>query len=275
MRVAGQNGPVIRRLRLATFLAPNVLPVYQAVADAIERELGVSTELVVGESFDQFAAGELDAGFICGLPYVQLARQRPSPVEVLAAPVLAGARYGGRPIYFSDVIVRRDSPFDAFVDLRGQTWAYNDVDSHSGYNLTRSHLVKLGKTNGFFGRVIEAGFHQRAIRMVVAGEVDGAAIDSQVLEIELRDHLVLASKLRVIEVLGPSTIQPLVVSAGLPPDLKAAMHEVVLSLHDDPAARRAFAQGLVERFVSVADADYDDIREMLAVAEAAGFLTLA
>jgi phosphonate transport system substrate-binding protein len=255
---------VTHRLRLATFLAPNVLPVYQAVAGAIERELGIPTELAVGESFAQFAAGELDAGFICGLPYVELARQRPSPVEVLTAPVLAGDRYGSRPIYFSDVIVRRDSLFQSFADLRGRIWAYNDFDSHSGY-----------KTSGFFGRVVAAGFHQRAMRMVAAGEVDGAAIDSQVLEIELRGHPALASELRVVEVLGPSTIQPLVVSAGLPPDLKAALREAVLRVHEDPAARRAFGRGLVERFVTVTDADYDDIREMLAVAEAAGFLTLA
>jgi phosphonate transport system substrate-binding protein len=271
----GQNGAVQRQLCLATFLAPNVFPVYQAIADVIARELRIRTELVVGESFAQFAAGEIDAGFICGLPYVQLAWQRPPPVELLAAPVLAGDRYGGRPIYFSDVIVRRDSHFQSFADLRGQTWAFNDVDSHSGYNLTRSHLAKMGETGGYFGRVVEAGFHQRALRMVASGEVDGAAIDSQVLAIELRDHPALASELQVIDVLGPSTIQPLVVSARVPADLKAALREVVLNAHDDPSARGAFARGLVGRFVSVTDADYDDIREMLAAAEAAGVMTLA
>ena len=45
---------------------------------------------------------------------------------------------------------------------------------------------------GFFARVVEAGFHQRAIRLVAAGVVDAAAIDSQVLAVELRDHPELA-----------------------------------------------------------------------------------
>jgi phosphonate transport system substrate-binding protein len=262
-------------LRVATFLAPNMLPVYEFLTDAIGRELGTCAELVVGTSFDQFADGEIDAGFICGLPYVQLSRQTPAPVELLAAPVLSGDRYLGRPIYFSDVIVHRDSPFRTFADLRGRSWAYNDADSHSGYNLTRHHLVTMGETRGFFGCVVEAGFHQHALRMVAAGEIDAAAIDSQVLAIELRDHPELAPDLRVIEVLGPSTIQPIVAARHLPVDVKFAMRAVLLRMGDDPAGRDALAEGFVERFVPVANGDYDDIRMMLMAAEQAGYLTIS
>jgi len=262
------------KLRVATFLAPNMLPIYEFLADAFGRELGTGAELVVGASFDQFANGEIDAGFICGLPYVQLARQTPAPVEVLAAPVLSGDRYAGRPIYFSDVIVHRDSRVRTFADLRGRSWAYNDVDSHSGYNLTRHHLVTMGETRGFFGCVVEAGFHQHALRMVAVGEVD-AAIDSQVLAIELRDDPGLASELRVIEVLGPSTIQPVVAARHLPVDVKVALRTALLRMGDDPAGRAALAKGFVERFVPVTDGDYDDIRMMLVAAEQAGYLTIA
>ena len=83
-------------------------------------------------------------------------------------------------------------------------------DSHSGYNFTRYTLVRLGKTHGFFGRVVEAGFHQEALRMVAAGWVGASAIDSQVLAIELRDHPTLEERVRIIDALGPATIQPVV-----------------------------------------------------------------
>jgi hypothetical protein len=77
-------------LRFATFLAPNMLPVYRFLADRIGQRLGRPVEPVVDSSFDQFERGEAELGVICGLPYVWLAaRQRP-PVEPLAAPVLAG-----------------------------------------------------------------------------------------------------------------------------------------------------------------------------------------
>jgi phosphonate transport system substrate-binding protein len=83
-------------LRFATFLAPNMRPVYRFLADQIAHRLGRPVQLVVGSSFDEFERGEADLGVICGLPYVWLADRRPLPVEPLAAPVLAGARYAGR-----------------------------------------------------------------------------------------------------------------------------------------------------------------------------------
>lgn len=258
------------RLRIATFLAPNIRPVYQGVVDTIGRELGIETELIDGTAFSQFTAGEIGAGFICGLPYVEMVRTDPALLDPIAAPVLAGSRYGGRPVYFSDVIVRADSDIASFDDLRGRSWAYNDPDSHSGYNLTRFHLVQLRETTGFFGRVVEAGFHQRAIRMVAAGEIDGAAIDSQVLAVELRNDPMLASAVRVIATLGPSTIQPLVAHQRLPETLRAGIRATVLAMHEYERGRAVLERGLVERFVPVSDGDYDDIRRMLAAVEQAG-----
>lgn len=261
-------------LRFATFLAPNMLPVYERIVAHIGQRIAFPTTLTVGTSFAAFERGELDAGFICGLPYVHLMRRPEPPVELLAAPVLQGERYEGRPIYFSDVIVRRDSPHQAFSDLRGCSWAYNDPDSHSGYNITRYTLLRLGETGGFFGRVIEAGFHQTAIRMVADGEIDGAAIDSQVLAIELRDHPALRDQLRIIGSLGPATIQPVVAARHLPDALKDAMRAALRAMGDDPAMRAALDHGFIARFVPVADATYDDIRAMVRAAEAVGFSTL-
>src|SRR5215210_8856859 len=254
------------RVRFASFLAPNMFGVYRFVADYVGEKLGQQTELTVGRSLDEFAGGEADIGFLCGLPYVELARQPRPPVELLAAPLLRGARYGGRPIYFSDVIVRADSPFRFFSDLRGRSWAYNDPDSHSGYNVTRHRLVSMGETHGFFGRVVEAGSHQRSIRMVCRGEVDAAAIDSQVLAVELRDHPELRAQLRVIDALGPAGIQPVVAASSLPDELKAAIRAALLAMGDDPVARARLADGFIERFVPVTDEDYDNVRAMLVAA---------
>jgi phosphonate transport system substrate-binding protein len=263
-----------RVIRFKTFLAPNMYPVYRRVAELVGQRLGCAVELSVGASFTAFACGEADVGFICGLPYVELARQEPPPVTLLAAPVLQGERYCGQPIYFSDVVVSQNSPCGAFADLRGRSWAYNDIESHSGYNITRYTLTQMGETRGFFGRLVAAGYHQRALRMVAAGQVDAAAIDSQTLAIELRQHPDLAARVRVIATFGPATIQPVVaarhISATMCEDLCAAL----CALGDDPDARDSLDFGYVARFVPIADAAYDDIRAMVAAAEAANFLTL-
>jgi phosphonate transport system substrate-binding protein len=263
---------VSRALRFATFLAPNMLPVYVFIARHVQVRLGIPTELVVGSSYEQLSE-QADVCFLCGLAYVEL-RRRGEPIEPLAAPLLRGGRYGGRPVYFSDVIVRRDSPFRSFADLRGCSWSYNEPYSHSGPGITCHRLVELGETQDYFGRVIQAGWHQQSIRLVRAGAVDASAVDSHVLALARRDHPELDADLRVIDSLGPSTVQPVVVVSWLEEGLKAELRSILLELTADPAALTVLADRLVERFVSITDEDYDDLRRMRAACVAAGLPTL-
>src|SRR5579875_946823 len=155
---------VSRVLRFATFLAPNMYPLYAFIARYAQTRLKIPTELSVGSSYERVSE-QAEVSFLCGLAYIEL-RRRGEPIEPLAAPLLCGKRYGGRPIYFSDVIVRRDSPFHSFADLRGCSWAYNEPYSHSGPGITCYHLVKLGQTRNYFGRVIQTGWHEQSIRLV-------------------------------------------------------------------------------------------------------------
>jgi phosphonate transport system substrate-binding protein len=260
------------RLRFGTFLAPNIMPVYEAVADEVGRRLAIETELTVETDYEACARDENEVCFVCSLPYVEFERRGITPAVPIAAPVLEGERYAGRPIYYSDVIVHRDSPFGSFLDLRGRSWAYNEPLSHSGYGITRYHLVKIGETRGFFGEVIEAGFHEESVRMVAAREVDASAIDSQVLAVMLRDDPSLARSLRVIDALGPSTIQPVAVSKRVPLELRARLQQIVTTMHEDPDVRERLALGMVERFVPVDASTYDDIRMMRDACEAARFM---
>lgn len=244
-----------RPLVFATYLAPNILPVYRLIAGAVGKRLGIETRFVVGTSFSQLVSGEVDIAFICGLPYVRFAEH----LEPLVAPVLAGDRYDGQPFYFSDVIVRRDSPFQSFADLRGASWSFNDPDSHSGYLVTLIRLLDLGVTNQFFGRVVDAGWHQVSIELVACGAVDASAVDSHVLALELRNRPELQTRLRVIDSFGPSPVQPVVARRALDTRLRQQVREALLSLSGD-----GLSKGLVERLAPITDGWYDPIRSMLA-----------
>lgn len=261
-------------LRIGTFLAPNMLPVYQAIADVVGEKLGLTTELVVETDYESCRNDVNDICFVCSLPYVMFEREGVSPAVPIAAPVLQGERYGGKPIYFSDVIVRRDSAFETFEDLRGASWAYNEPLSQSGYGITRYHLVAIGETEGFFGDVVQSGYHETSIQMVASGVVDASAIDSQVLGVAMREHPELAESLRVIDALGPSTIQPVGCSKRFTPEFHEDVRQILLSLGEDPDFREVLDHGMVERFVAVGPDDYDDIRRMLDVCESAGFLEI-
>jgi phosphonate transport system substrate-binding protein len=262
-------------LRFVTFLAPNILPVYQFITHYIGDRLGLTTELLVGDRHDAFVTLQPDIAFICGLPYVLMSDQaQPMPIELLAAPVLEGNRFAGKPIYYSDVIVKHDAPFSSFADLRGRSWAYNEKVSQSGYGITRHHLLTMGETKQYFSEVIKAGWHQRAIQMVAAGEVDAAAIDCQVLAVEMRNQPQLSQQIKIVDALGPSTIQPVVARADLPTALKQEIKEILFEIGNNPAARPILSQGCFDRFVNIHDSDYDDIRAMVRAAEAAQFLTI-
>lgn len=257
----------VKPLVFANFLAPNMTSVHAEVADRVGRALGTPAELIEGQRFEQLGDGSVDVAFLCGLPYVRLNRQRPGMLRALAAPVLDGARYQDRPIYFSDVIVRRESPFRSFGDLRGRRWVYNDPTSFSGCLLVRHYLLQMGETEAFFGRLSYSGRHQKSIRMVRDGEVDGSAIDSHVLGVEALRNPKLADELRVVAILGPSTIPSVVATARVPQDVQARICDTLCEMGRDPVSRNVLARGLIRRFTPIDDRAFDDIRQKMAALE--------
>ncbi|MFM7426287.1 MAG: PhnD/SsuA/transferrin family substrate-binding protein [Elainella sp.] len=258
-------------LRFTSCMAANSDAVCHQIAQYIGNRLSCPTEFVGDipwqareQALDQ---GQIQVGWICGLPYVRKADQA-LPMELLAAPLMQGEHYQNQPVYFSDVVVRRDSPWQNFDQLQGTTWAYNEPGSHSGYYLTRYTLANRGKASGFFGQVIESGAHQKSLQLVLAGAVDASAIDSTVLELELQRQPELAAQIRIIDRFGPSPIPPWVISTAVAPTLRSQLRQAFLEMHTDPEGRAILAQGLIARFAAVTDADYDPIRQMAQQAEA-------
>lgn len=247
-------------LRFITLLAPRLEPVYRAVAEAVGARLGLAATLDTGTDPEALATDAFDIAFVCSPLYLWLADREHPLAEAVAAPVLEGARYGDAPVYFSDLVVARDAPFSSFEDLRGASCAYNEPWSWSGRDVLLHRLAAMGERGAFFARTVKAGFHQRSLRLVAAGGVDAAAIDSQALAMELREHPGLAERIRVIEVLGPSTIQPVIASTALPADTRVRLREAFADLAHDPSLRAPFAFGLIRRWTPMTDADYDGMR---------------
>src|SRR5437660_1754577 len=169
-------------LVFATYLAPCNRPLYEFAAAACG---GV---LIDGIDWRELAARSIDVAFVCSPPLLWL----DGAVEAIAAPVLCDPRYGRRPHYSSEVVVGAGSPHRSLAELRGARWAYNEPSSWSGYWAV---LERVGAWN-YFGEVVAAGYHSRALRMVAEGRVEGAAIDWQVLAMEPRDHPELAGAVR-------------------------------------------------------------------------------
>jgi phosphonate transport system substrate-binding protein len=253
-------------LRFTSCQAPVAEAFCSAVARFVGEYVGVEVEFVDGmpwqERLAEFDAGRIHVCWMCGLPYVWRADRPEAAVELLAALVPVEARCAGRAVYFSDVVVRRDSPWRSFAELEGRRWAYNEPTSHSGYNATRHRLAQMGRDRGFFGRVTATGSHEASLRLLFQGDVDASAVDSTVLDLLSRRDPSLGWRLRTIDSFGPSPNPPWVIARTVPHELRAAIRGALLAMTSDPRGQAVLASGLASRFAIVADSDYDPIRRM-------------
>ena len=126
---------------------------------------------------------------------------------------------------------------------------------------------ELGEVDRFFAAAVEAGAHSNSLQMVLSGVVDGAAIDSTVLEWLGSQRHDLADEIRVIDTLGPSPIPPWVISRHVAASQRGALRQLLAELHLDPIGRDILADGRLLRFTAADDRDYDPIRAMAHKAE--------
>jgi phosphonate transport system substrate-binding protein len=256
-----------REIRFVTYLSPSIpRALFEALADHLRRSFGrelVSLRVETrvsgprkGHECSSFG-DEVDVAFMCAPSFVWLHGLRPPAAELLGvAPVFDDERNSGRPVYFCGVVVRDDAPVQTFSDLQGSSWAYNDVCSLSGYYGLLNKLAESGTDESFFGNVSCSGSHLNSIEAVHRGEVDSAAIDSNVLRIRLREAPALRQKLRVIECSGPYPIQPVVASSRLHPELKDQLRAVFFTTNEDEGTRRVLRRFGLSRFIAVSQEDY-------------------
>lgn len=101
----------------------------------------------------------------------------------------------------------------------------------------------------------------------MSGQIDGAAIDSTVLEWLVTERAGLAEEIRVIDTIGPSPMPPWVISRQVPAKLRDDIRTLLLGMHTEPFGRVMLARARLDRFVEAADRDYDPIRVMARKAE--------
>jgi phosphonate transport system substrate-binding protein len=98
--------------------------------------------------------------------------------------------------------------------------------------------------------------------MLLDGKIDGTALDSTVLEIELKNRPERSDHLRTIATWGPSPIPPWVIRKQISTKMRAIIRSVLLGMESDVEGKAVLADLGMKRFTRVSDADYDPIREM-------------
>lgn len=236
---------------------------YQPLKAHFEAVLGVPIDLYFGTDFTAMVEAmrfrNIEVSKFGPFAYI-MASERAG-----AEAVVQGARARFEPTYQSYIITRDDTGIGSVDDLEGVDFAWVDPASTSGYLFPRAHLLELledkgignDELDGWLGNVVYAGGHDAAVRAVIAGDVQAAAVsDSQVQRMRAAEHAGI-ERVQVVTETAPIPRSPEAVRGDLPESLKVAIAFAYLSFNDrDFLVQHNYHEG----FIQVRDEDYDVVR---------------
>lgn len=260
--VGGAYGALLR-IGIAPVLSARTTSVlYEELASYLGARLGRPVELVQGKTYteinDLLKSGDITVALVCTNPYLQ--GQDDFGMELLAVPEI-----NGELVYYSLLIVGRNSEVTSLASLRGASFAFSDPLSNTGRLVPTYQLARLGTNpDAFFSQTIFTYSHESSVRAVADGVVTAAAVDSLVYDYLASTEPELVARLKVIERWGPYGINPLAVNPNLDEQTKNDLRRVFLDMNGDPEGKLILERLQIDRFVVAEDAMYDSVREMRA-----------
>ena len=261
--IAPKNSDTGQHLRVAVggMITPKAgFKYYRQFLDYIGVKIGMPVDFVDRESYAEINElvrnGNVDLAFVCGGPYVD--GHKAFGMELLAAPQAYGQQ-----VYHSYIIVAKSSSLASFEELRGKTFAFTDPLSNSGKLVPTYMLARMKETpESFFKKFIFTQAHDKSIKAVAEGIVDGAAVDSLIWEYLNRTKPQFTAATKIIERSPPYGIPPVVVRKELDPKLKERLRQVFLTAHEDGKGQEILKGMMIDKFLPVKDRAYNSIREM-------------
>ena len=252
------QGPVLR-IAIAPVISPEKsLGMYRGLVDYISTALSREPVFLRRESYaevnDLVRHGLCDLAFVCTYAYVR--GEREFGMELLVVPEV-----GGTITYRSFIIVSAEDDASSLLDLRDQSFASADIMSNTGWLYPFTWLREKGEdVDQFFSRNLITGSHDRSIRAVANGLVDGAAVDSIVYEHMVADDPSLAERTKVILKSPPFGMPPFVVPAETDPALVAQLREALLHMHETDEGSSVLSELRITRFRVPDPTLYDAVR---------------
>lgn len=233
----------------------------------LRRATGAPVALITRRTYQEITAllvaGELDAAWICGFPFVA----HREALQLVAVPL-----WRGRPLYQSYLIVDSDRAATNLADLRGDIHAFSDPDSNSGFLQTRAALAEAGeRPDTFFSRTLFTYGHRNVIRAVSSGLAASGSVDGYVYEVVAELEPGLTEGTRVLSASDWLGFPP-IAAPRQPVDRRrlAALTAALLAMADDPDGRAVLAMLRLDGFASEPASLFDTIAAKAALVAAAG-----
>lgn len=242
-----------RPFRFTSLVSTIADPFCSALAAYLSARLAYPVEFIdaVGGSREELLDTQaVDLAWLCGLLFLYKtdAGQQLTPV---VAPCMIDEVPSGQPVYYADIIVRAQSHYQTFADLRGATWAYNEEASFSGYQMVRAHLAQLQKKAPYFGHKIRSGAHLQSLELVRNGKADCAAIDSTIMQMGTVHAPASIADIRTIARLGPYPMPPLAFTEPCTPERRQPLIGLLSAMHLEQEGNRLLAAWQIAHFAEV------------------------
>ena len=145
----------------------------ECLVEQLEEKLGISVELYPAPDYagimQGLLAGQLDSASLGASGYAGIYLQDPEAVE----PVFVSLEADGSDGYYAMMYARSESDIHSLEDMRGQSLAFADPNSTSGYLVPRAELEMQGiDIEEYFSRTGFGGGHEQAVIAVLNGQYD-------------------------------------------------------------------------------------------------------
>lgn len=264
-RIQTLPAPVERKKTLKIAVSAMISPketfdFYKDILSYLSQKIALPIQLVQRKTYEEvntlLKEQELHAAFVCTGAYVE--GHDDFGMELLVAPVAYG-----KPVYYSYIIVPKESSAQSLSDLRGKTFAFTDPMSNTGKLSPTYMLAMMGEDEDlFFSRVTFTYSHDKSIKAVAEKLVDGAAVDSLIWDYMDRTDPLYTSETKIISQSAPYGIPPVVVPKELDDHLKKELRSIFLHMHEDAEGRKILDKIMIDRFIEISDETYDSVRTM-------------
>ena len=238
----------------ASTLIQNAQPLKTYLQETLGKEIEIIVTTDYSSMIEAMRFGRIEIGYFGPFSYVLATTQ--APVEAFAVTVIAKTM---QPSYRSIIIAREDSPVKSFETIKGNTFAFVDPGSTSGYMVPAAAFKKAGLTpEKDFKQVMYSGGHDATIVAVGEGKVNAGAVADRIYERGCAKGLADCSKIKVVWQSEQIWNDPVLYRKTLPEDMKKKIREAFYSVKNLPFGE----MGTVARFDPIADKDYDALRDI-------------
>jgi phosphonate transport system substrate-binding protein len=232
-------------------------------SDYLSQRVGARVVFAVRDSYqsilDLLFAGQLDAAWICGYPYVRYQ----ADLRLLAVPL-----YQGQPTYQSYLIRPRPDPGQQptvaeWSDLRGKVFAYSDPLSNSGWLVAQGQFAAAGiLPRRDLKRSFFAHGHRNVAEAVAARLAHAGSIDGYVWETMGLQGMSASGRTEVIWKSQFHGFPPLVAPRGAAHPKIDELQHTLLAMERDAAGRALLKALNLDGFIAGAPHLFDSIRKL-------------